>query len=464
MSPFRNILRLTSGDVLAKALYFLSFVYLARVLGVESYGSLQFAISILMYFTLVGDGGLEVWATRQTARAEDLRQLVAQVTALRLLLSGLAFAALLALLPILPEANGLRAILLLFGLSLPVQAVTLKWYWLGRERMGPAAKGLVVAQVVFAAAVFGLVHRPEDALWVPVLRVVGDLAMAAYYAWRYAAEQGGLPFSLSLRGTRGVLAQAMPIGAIHALGILNYDFDSVLLGILLGPMAVGWYSAAYRPVTVALAVPLTYFAGLFPALSRTYAESQEAFGEIAERSLRLICLVALPVGVGTTLLAEPVMLLLYGAEYRQGVPALQILGWSAALVMLRGTYRQVLLAAGKARLDLRNAVVATAVNVGLNLALIPAYGIIGAAVATVAADVVWLGLAVLVSGSYLTPGALARSLSYPAGAALAMGLCMVATQALVWPAQALLGGAAYASVLLAMGQGNPRRWVQVRPA
>ena len=60
---------------MAKTLSFLAFVYLARILGVADYGTLEFALAILTYFLLLGDGGLELWATREVARGRDISQL-----------------------------------------------------------------------------------------------------------------------------------------------------------------------------------------------------------------------------------------------------------------------------------------------------------------------------------------------------------------------------------------------------
>ena len=62
------------------------------------------------------------------------------------------------------------------------------------------------------------------------------------------------------------------------MGLLNYNFDSLLLGILRGPSVVGWYNAAYKMLLVGLSVAITYFTGLFPALSRLYVQNREEFG------------------------------------------------------------------------------------------------------------------------------------------------------------------------------------------
>lgn len=135
MNPFRNIFRLFLGDPLSKTLNFLAFIYLARILGAANYGILEFAISIMTYFLLFGDGGLDLWATREAAQGKDLRQLVPRVLSLRLVLAIGVFVILVLLVPVFPDYPGLRIVLLLYGLTLPTQALNLKWVFMGQEKM-----------------------------------------------------------------------------------------------------------------------------------------------------------------------------------------------------------------------------------------------------------------------------------------------------------------------------------------
>jgi O-antigen/teichoic acid export membrane protein len=71
MNPFRNILTLSIGDFIAKAAYFLSFVYMAQKLGVANYGVLEFAIAVRTYLLLLADAGLDLWAVREAAKGVD---------------------------------------------------------------------------------------------------------------------------------------------------------------------------------------------------------------------------------------------------------------------------------------------------------------------------------------------------------------------------------------------------------
>ena len=464
LNPFRNILRLSLGDLFAKTLNFLAFVYLARTLGVASYGVLEFSISAVMYFLVAADGGLEAWATGQAARTADIRQLAARVLPLRLMLAAAAFCALLVLAPIFPNYPWLRATLLLMGLTLFTQVGNLKWVFMGRQEMTRVAAGLVVAQVIFAASVFVLVNGPERIVLVPILRVASDLCQAAYFARLFAREHGGLRLAFTLDGAREVLRPALIMGASLMLGLMMYNIDSVLLGFMLGPMAVAWYNAAYKPVTVALAMPVTYFLGLFPTLVRAHAESQESFREVAIHSLRLTSVLAVPLGVGGMFLAGPIIALLFGPDYSNSVPALVVLSWAAVLTILRGTYKHALNAAGRPQLDLRCAAVAAALNVGLNLIVIPRYGILGAASVTLVTEMVGLAMASYYFRRHLTRVRLLPFIQQPILAAFAMVTWFLLAQTLFWPVRAAVGVMIYFLVLLLLGETEVRSWFETRRA
>jgi O-antigen/teichoic acid export membrane protein len=451
LSALTNSLKLSIGDLLAKSLNFACFLYLAGVLGVATFGVLELASAVIAYFLFVADGGLELWAMRESARGIAPRELAGRVLSLRLLLASMAFGIILVALPIVPDYPSLRAVLVIFGITLFVQAVNLKWSVLGQEHMTQVCIGLFLVQAVFALGVFRLVHEPGDVLWVPALKLAADTVGAGYFASLFVRSYGRLPLGLSLRGTRQMLRPALTMGGTQVLGILSFNFDSVLLGLLIGPAAVAWYSAAYKPVTVALTVPLTYFMGLLPALTRTHRQDPAAFRDMLSRSLQVSSIVAVSLGVAGSFLAEPLVLFLFGESYLESVSALRVLSWSLVLVILRGSFRHGLLAAGKQGVDLRCAAWSTVINIALNIVLIPTHGLLGAAIATVIADLVWLALARHYVDRLVTSIKVLDFLAKPIVAALAMTVFLVMAPPLIWPVQAMLAMAVYGgvSVLLA---------------
>lgn len=455
MSPFRNILRLSAGDFLAKTLSFISFVYVARVLGVATYGVLEFALSVMTYFLLLADGGLEIWATRAVAQGQPVAALAGRIVPLRFLLAILAFAALCILVPLLPAYPSLREILLLFGLTLFAQAVSLKWVFMGREQMSTVALGLVAAQIVTSVALLVTVRDPSGLLWIPVVRLAGDTALAGYFAYRYRRAYGRLPLRVTVAESKDALRGAFVMGGAHSLAQVSYNFDSVLLGLLVGSTAVGWYNAAYRPITALLSLPVSYFLGLFPVLSRTFRDNPAEFQSLIGRSLHWLGIFALPVALGGMVWAKPAITFLFGSEYAGAVLPFQVLAWSAALVILRGTFRQALNAAGRQDLDLRCAVAATLLNVTANLLLIPYFGIVGAAVATLLSEVLWLGLVSYFAHRHITELRLSTFLVQPATAATVVAIGLWLMPSIPWLYQIPVAALFYFGMLVALDRN---RW------
>ena len=456
----RRLALLFAGDLVARALSFLAFVHLARVLGVADYGVLEFAITAIAYVSLAADGGLEVWATGEVARGRDPRELAAKVLPLRLTLAVFVFGALLAALSLFPGPATLGRLLAAYGATLFTQATGLRWVFMGRERSAAVATGATLTNAVFALGVVLLVDGPTAILWVPVLRVTGDLAATTYFLSLFLIQYGPRWPAPTLRGTLAILRPALTLGAALTLGLLSYNVSSILLWFLQGPTAVGLYGAASKPVTIPLALSVTYFLALYPALARAHADTLEAFKREVTRSLRVASLVVPPFGVATTFLAEPITDLLFGPAYAASAPALRILGWSAVLVVLRSTYRHGLTAAGRARLDLYCAGGASAVNVGLNLLLIPTYGITGAALATVTAEAAWLTAAAHCFRRNVLAVDLAPLLTGPLAGAAVMAAWLLLAQAVPWPLRGIAGAGIYGGVVLLVG--TPRRRLAAR--
>jgi O-antigen/teichoic acid export membrane protein len=425
-------LNLAASDFLAKTLNFLTFVYLARVLGLHTYGILEFALSSSLYFLMLADAGVESWATREAAKGTNLTETASRVLPIRMGLAAIVFVFLLLTIPFFPDYEGLSLLLILFGLGAFTQAASLKWVFLGRHEMSTVGKGLVLMQFSFVLLVVLFVRDSKYVVMVPVFRLIGECLMALQFWVLFRKKYGKLQWRFTAQDARKILIPSFVLGASLLLGLMSYNLDSVLLGFFIGPQAVGLYNAAYKPVTVALAMPVTYFIGLFPALAQAHAEGEGPFRKIVDRSFQFTILFSIPVAVGGYFLAAPIVLFLFGANYAGSIPVLQILIWSAALAILRGTYKHGLVAAGKQNLDLRSALIAASANVALNLVLIPKYGPIGAAVATVAAESLWLLLSSYYMKRNVTSVGLLSQLIRPLTAGVVMGLFLWQTPGWYW--------------------------------
>src|SRR3974377_970204 len=170
----------------------------------------------------------------------------------------------------------------------------------------------------------------------------------------------------------------------------------------------------------------------------------------------VLCLVfVVPLLCAGTFLADPVIRFLYGAAYENSAAPFRILLWSAALVVLRWVYMDSLRATGHQALDLRCAITSASLNVALNILLIPRFGMIGAASATVFADLVWFVMSYYYFQRRSLPGETFPPLVGPLLGGGAMCAVLWVTPSLEWPWRLVLSLAVYLAVQAPFGNLRP---------
>lgn len=182
---------------------------------------------------------------------------------------------------------------------------------------------------------------------------------------------------------RRVVRYSVPTAATQASIVLDSKVDTVLVGTLMNPTAVGFYTLAAQVADI-VAVPAESLGfTISPALGEQKAEDRtDRAARIYESSLEYVLLLYVPAAAGLVLVAEPTVLTVFGRPYAGAVPALQVFG---VLVVARGVHKVTgdgldFLGLARVRAVARGA--AATANFGLNLLLIPVFGVVGAAVAT----------------------------------------------------------------------------------
>jgi O-antigen/teichoic acid export membrane protein len=178
----------------------------------------------------------------------------------------------------------------------------------------------------------------------------------------------------------------------NLLNSLFFRVDALLLKPLAGEVALGHYSTAYKFIDGLQIIPSTFVLALFPHLARQAADDRAALARAFGLGLKVLIVLALPIAVGTTLLAYPIVGLLAGPAYLpDSAQALQVLIWFLPFSFVNGLTQYVLIALNRQRWITICFFGAAMANVALNLLAIPRYGFLGAAAVTVVSE--WVLLA-----------------------------------------------------------------------
>lgn len=391
----RNTTLLLLSNVAGFVLGFFFTMYVARYLAAEGFGVLSFALAFTAIFGVLTDIGLQTLMIREITRDKSLAQkYLSNIAVLKVVLGIITFGliALTAWLAHYP-AETVRVIYLL-GLSMVLGAFSTMFYGLFRayERMEfEALGGALGGALLLGGALWGISHDYSIAgfAWV---YLVASIIMTGYCfivsAWRFTLPR----IEVDLGFWKEMLKLAWPFALGGVFLTIYMGVDPVMLSVMKGNEAVGWYNAAYRLILILAFIPAAYFGAIFPIMSRFHSTSKEFLRFIHERSFKYLLMLGAPIAVGTTILANKIILLMFGLAYYPSIIVLQILVWSVVFSFITGVFANLFQSVNRQMILAWILGSAAVLKVVFNFILIPGHSYTGASIATLATSFIVVAL------------------------------------------------------------------------
>jgi O-antigen/teichoic acid export membrane protein len=395
----RNSLLLTGLNIVARGVDFAFALLMLRILGPEGAGNFYFAVVLVGWFEIVMNFGLNTLLTREIARDRTQAQAYLwQTSRLRLLLA-LGVALLVALLVLTWRvAFGLAeeasiAILLLTLSQFPGSLSTgLSALFFAYERAEVPAALTIVSALLKAAIGAMLLLLGWGVVGLGITSIVVNVTTLVLLLVAASRLLRGQPMASAPSGrltNRAMMREAFPLMLNHLLATMFFKVDVPMLQAIKGPLAVGWYSAAYKFIDAYNIIPAFFTQSLFPAMSRMATQRDESLARAYTLALKLLVIAALPLAVASAFLAEPLVGILGGREFLpNGAVALAIMAWSMPIGWINSVTNYALIAAGQQRALTRAFVIGLAFNVITNALFIPAFSFVAAAVTTIFSEIV----------------------------------------------------------------------------
>jgi O-antigen/teichoic acid export membrane protein len=448
-----SLLRMT-GYAVGAGLHFGITVLIGRYLGTTGFGQFSFILAFVGIFQLLTDMGVRNVLIRDIAvDRENFASRLGVARTLMWILAAISMGCIMLLTRLLTFTDEIRQATYLAGLAVIVTFYGLSYSAVLRafEEMEWDILGFVLHKVIFMGFIWSVLRTDWGLRGVFAAMLAANGCQYLYYWGLVRVRHGRARLSFDVRAGWALLVDAIPLGITEVLRRLTWQIDKLLLAGLGTPVAVGLFSAAYKfleamnPFTVNLTLPL------FPVFSRLARISSAKLFDAYEQSLKFLYVIGIPLGVILFVLSERIVILFFGAAYRDASQVLRILAPVVILLLPTSVYGYIFTALGRQRLYMGCAVVALLTNIGLDLLLIPSYSYIGAAVGTLVAEAILYlsGLMMLQRlGSHLVG---MRVIGRPVLAGLALGLCCwwASDMGLAGlGAGIVIGLAAYAGVLL----------------
>jgi PST family polysaccharide transporter len=217
-------------------------------------------------------------------------------------------------------------------------------------------------------------------VWVALIEVVMGVVGSLLIFWRNVMPI--TTWQLHLATCRKLLSTSWPL-MLSGLAIMIYvKIDLVMLTQMQGATATGLYAAAVRISEVWYFIPMAIIASVTPTIVATKHEDEQRYYHRLERLFTLMARLALALALPISLLAYPLITLLFGSAYSAAAPILAIHIWSAVFVFLGVAQSPWDIAEDLTKLALYRTLGGAVINIALNLILIPSLAATGAAIAT----------------------------------------------------------------------------------
>lgn len=383
----------------------ITFPYASRILLPEGMGKVNFANSIIGYFLMLSNLGINVYAIREAAKLRDnkdaLTKFFKEMILINFVCCIISYLLLFCSISLIPKFHEYKTLLLLCSIRIIFSVIGIEWIFAAFEDFKYITIRSFFVQLLSLVYLFIFVRTKEDILhyaFFGVLIAVGSNILNFFFLKNYI----NIHYKTKLEIKKHLKAIFLFFGMTVVTSIYTM-LDSSMLGFLSSSDEVGFYTVSTKLSHMLLGLITAITGVLLPRLT-DYLQKKDhvSFATIINKGANIILLLSIPMTFGLMILAKPLIILLSGDDYIPAIPAMITIAPILIIISfgsLTGT--QVLPAMGKERISFYSYIFGAITNILLNSLLIPKIGALGAAIGTLCAEFVVSTIQIIIVRSYI---------------------------------------------------------------
>jgi O-antigen/teichoic acid export membrane protein len=387
-SYYQGVVFTGAGTAISIALLFFETMIAARVLDTESYGIYALLLVVVNFLIMIVDFGFVTALTQLIASSEGFRQVALANTALFFrLLIVIGFSSVFWLGRNLITLQDPSGVLLRYAAFIPLMLLVASldellsgvlqgfqaYHHMAIAQIIRSVLRLIISAVLLIVMQFGLLALLSSwiiSFLVSSLYQYFVLPLPRRFLWQRPLLREILHFGLPLQGNR-------------LLWFVSGRVDVLLLGVLVGPTGVAYYSVATRIPEALVRLAQSYIMVYFPSVTTLLAEGQRHRARVKlDHSLRLLSFALALVALTAVLFSREIVTLLFSDKYAPSSTAFALLMIALHITVLTTLMGYTLTAAGYPRRSFAQSLVRTVLTTVADLLLIPVLGFVGPALAS----------------------------------------------------------------------------------
>ena len=453
-----NYLYNMAYQILVMILPLVTTPYISRVLGANNIGAYSYTQSITYYFTLFGCFGLNLYGQREIAYVQNDKKkrskVFWEVMAIRLITHSIS---LIVFGTTFIHDQKYALLFTIQIIDIIASFVDISWFFQGLEDFKRIATRNIIIKVSAVACIFAFVKEPADiyvyALIYSLSLVIGNSVMILYLPKLINSPQiNGLELA---KHVRPCFVLFLPQIASSIYNVL----DKTMIGALTGIEAeVAFYEQAQKIVKIALSFLTAIGTVMLPRIAAIFAQKDyDAIREYLRKSFRFAFFLGVPLSLGMISTATCLVPWFYGKGFEKVAPNIMVIAPIILIVGLSNVIGvQYLLPTGRQNMYFVSVLCGSIMNIILNYLLIPKYLSLGAAIASIIAELAVLAAQIIMTRNEFDYKRIIKdSLNYCI-AGCVMFICSFSEMTFLRPSikassiQVITGGVIYFAILLVL--------------
>jgi O-antigen/teichoic acid export membrane protein len=368
----------------------ITFPYASRILLPEGIGKVNFANSIVAYFSMLAGLGIGGHGIRACAKVRDnraeLSQTVGELFTINLEAAAAAYLLFIAAVFFVPKLEDYRRILCVCSGTIAFAVIGFDWLYSALEEYRYITIRSILFQIISLILLFIFVKTRDDYI---KYAGIGVFASAGSNILNHIRSRKFI--DLRLKPGREQKKHLKPVFMLFSMVLASSVYtllDTTMLGFMANDTEVGMYTAAIKINRMVLSMIIAASVVLMPRLSYYIAQHDtNSFSNLIHRGLNFVIFFAVPAAIGLYLLSAQIIFLFSGINYQPAIPVMRIM---SPIILMIGVSNligiQFFIPLGKEKATLISVALGAVINFSLNMALIPSHGALGAGIATLCAE------------------------------------------------------------------------------
>ena len=383
---FRNLYWAVVGKVVTLLGALFVGILVARYLGPEQYGLMNYVISYVALFQILASFGMDNIEIREMSRQDaDTDVILGTAFRIKLVLALITMALVIGTALIFEADRFTVAMIALYSVSIILNRFTVIRNYFTSIVWNEYIVKTEISRTLIGVGIKIALLLLKAPLWAFIAATTFDFALlSAGYVMAYRTKIGSMSlWRYDSTVAKYLLKQSFPLLLSGAAVIVYQRIDQVMIGNMIDKASVGQFSVATKFSEIILFIPTILAQTITPVLVQIKEKSDEEYKCKAQLFMNVSVWLCILVAIAVALCSHWLVLWTFGERYLLAVPVLQIMAFKTVVMALSQTSGQMMIVENIQQLAVVRNVVGCVVCVGLNLLLIPLYGIKGSAFVTI---------------------------------------------------------------------------------